>query len=263
MHNPSFHEQKSQEPSRTSCNTFLPLDTAGQGTVTIRNPGLACHYEDCLEAVHINKHGTHSLKRETVHLTGSCNNFLCFYTQTLGSSLPALRSGAILGSVSGLILQETERWCMVLSDMDKGEHALLPGKETTAQGVWEGVSQYLCPQQGWTPALPAPGMLIIWVSCLFHCSKADWYRQLKLHFFMGQFGVVASSQAEFRVGFVIWRGLETPHWQWREHLCHTDPLTMLTRLAGALWRVFLLCFVFSCCRSTNFLGPIRVTAAKA
>lgn len=109
MHSPALHEQASQESSRVGCNTFQPLDTAEHGTLTIRNPGLVCHYEDCLEAVHINKYGMHSLKRETVHLTGSWNNFLCFHTQMLGSSLPALRSGAVLVSATGLILQETVR----------------------------------------------------------------------------------------------------------------------------------------------------------
>lgn len=171
MHSPALHEQASQESSRVGCNTFQPLDTAEHGTLTIRNPGLVCHYEDCLEAVHINKYGMHSLKRETVHLTGSWNNFLCFHTQTLGSSLPALRSGAVLVSATGFILQETVRWCMVLSDTDKGQHALLPGKGTTAQWVWEGVSQHRISPRGWTPALPAAGMLIIWVSCLFHCPR--------------------------------------------------------------------------------------------
>lgn len=150
------------------------------------------------------------------------------------------------------------------------ERARLPGKERTAQGVWEGISQYLCPQRGWTPALPAPGMLIIWVSCLFHCSKLiDWYQQLKLHFFMGQFGVVATSQELRHFGGRVQSGL-----------CHLEgpgnatltikgtlmshrPSHHVNSISKCFVRAFLLCFVFSCCRSTNFLGPIRVTAAKA
>lgn len=54
-------------------------------------------------------------------------------------------------------------------------------------------------------------------------------------------------------------GLERLHWQWSvdsQHPCSAD-----SHANSGFF--FFLWFVFSYCRSTNFLGPIRVTAVKA
>lgn len=69
-------------------------------------------------------------------------------------------------------------------------------------------------------------------------------------------------EAEFKVGFCLLEGAvkatlaakSTPMSYRPSH--HVNSIYMFC--GGGL-----LCFVFSCCRSTNFLGPIRVTAAKA
>lgn len=187
----------------------------------------------------------HSLKREAVHLTASWNNFLCFHTRTLGSSLPALRSGAIFGGAKiGLILQETERWCMVLSDVDKWEYALLPRKETTAQWAWEGVSQHLCPSTrldsfssssrnanhlGELLVLLLQGWLTPPVKTAF-LYEATWCACCILGAQSGLCHLEGPVKASLAMK--------------SSHTCSTDPLTMLTPLACALWGILAVFCVF-------------------